>query len=294
MEPVISFPAVPLMPDQSGGDAVSFFFDRFATRTFINASDDPPHRHTYQELLLIEEGLLRHGLDGQHYEVGPHTLALIPRGRVHTVDRAIEVVGWIIQFTDDFLPADRAGGAWPEPAPLSGLGLTSSLALRPDDLRGLNAVAALIEAEWADPARPDRDDALRHLLATLLIRIGRIHEAATGTDLLAREEQRVYRDFTALLERDFAAHHDVGHYAAALGLDPDRLSAMLARLLGRPTKRVIDERLVLEAKRALRFTDRPLGAIAADLGYSDQFHLSKTFKRLTGVSPQTFRRQPEK
>jgi AraC-like DNA-binding protein/mannose-6-phosphate isomerase-like protein (cupin superfamily) len=294
MEPVISFPAVPLMPDQSGGDAVSFFFDRFATRTFINSSDDPPHRHTYQELLLIEEGLLRHGLDGQHYEVGPHTLALIPRGRVHTVDRAIEVVGWIIQFTDDFLPADRAGGAWPEPAPLSGLGLTSSLALRPDDLRGLNAVAALIEAEWADPARPDRDDALRHLLATLLIRIGRIHEAATGTDLLAREEQRVYRDFTALLERDFAAHHDVGHYAAALGLDPDRLSAMLARLLGRPTKRVIDERLVLEAKRALRFTDRPLGAIAADLGYSDQFHLSKTFKRLTGVSPQTFRRQPEK
>ena len=186
MEPLIQIPAVPLMPDQSGGDDVPFFFDRFATGMFINASDDPPHRHTYQELLLIEEGLLWHSLDGQHYEVGPHTLALIPRGRVHTVDRAIEAVGWIIQFTDDFLPADRAAGGWPESAPLSGLGLASSLALRPDDLHGLNAVAALIEAEWANPARPGWDDALRHLLATLLIRIGRIHEAATGTDVLAR------------------------------------------------------------------------------------------------------------
>jgi AraC family transcriptional activator of pobA len=294
MEPVISFPVVPLVSDSSDGDPVPFFFDRLATTTFINSSDDPPHRHTYQELLLIEEGLLWHSVDGQHYEVGPHTLALIPRGRIHMVDRAIEVVGWIIQFTDDFLPTDHGPVVTPEPTTLSGLGLASSLALRPDDLHGLNAVAALIEAEWANPGRSGRDDALRHLLATLLIRVGRIHAVATGTDLLAREEQRVYHDFTALLEHDFVAHHDVGHYAAALGLDPDRLSAILARLLGRTTKRVIDERLVLEAKRALRFTDRSLGVIAADLGYNDQFHLSKTFKRVTGISPQDFRKQSGK
>jgi AraC-like DNA-binding protein len=96
------------------------------------------------------------------------------------------------------------------------------------------------------------------------------------------------------LERDFAAHHDAGHYAAALGLDPDRLAGILTRLLGKTTKRVIDERLVLEAKRALRYTDRPLKEIAAALGYGDQFHLSKTFKRLAGASPQAFRQLPGK
>ena len=295
MKPLVPVPYVPLAPGQPGGEDAPFFFARFTGETFVNPPDDPPHRHTFQELILIEAGLLRHSVDGQPHDLPPHTLALIARGQVHAVDRMIEGVGWQLRFADDYLPAGSDDGAWRDPlAAFARLGPAPALALRPADVGELNAVAALIEAEWADLARPGRDEALRHLLATLLIRIGRIHAAQAGGDPAAGEEQRVYRAFAALLERDFAAHHDVAHYAAALGLDPDRLSAVLARLLGKTTKRVIDERLVLEAKRALRYTGRPLKDIAAALGYGDQFHLSKTFKRLAGVSPQAFRRQPGK
>jgi AraC family transcriptional regulator, transcriptional activator of pobA len=295
MKPLVPVPYVPLAPDQPGGEDAPFFFARFTGVTFVNPPADPPHRHTFQELILVEAGLVRHSIDGQPHDVPPHTLALIARGQVHAVDRAIEMVGWQLRFADDYLPADRDGGAWHDPlAAFARLGPAPTLALRPADVGELNAVAALIDAEWAAPDRPGRDTVLRHLLATLLIRIGRIHAARAGGDSAVGEEQRVYRAFTALLERDFAAHHDAGHYAAALGLDPDRLAAVLARLLGKTTKRVIDERLVLEAKRALRYTDRPLKEIAAALGYGDQFHLSKTFKRLAGVSPQAFRQQPGK
>jgi AraC family transcriptional regulator, transcriptional activator of pobA len=295
MKPLVPIPYVPLAPGQPGGEDAPFFFARFTGETLVNPPDDPPHRHTFQELILVEAGLVRHSVDGRPFDLAPHTLALVARGQVHAVDRGIEVVGWQLRFADDYLPADRDGGLWPDPMALfAGLGPAPALALRPADVRALNAVAALLEAEWAAPERPGRDLALRHLLATLLVQVGRICAAHTGADPAAGEEQRVYRAFTALLERDFAAHHDVGHYAAALGLDPDRLAAVLARLLGKTTKRVIDERLVLEAKRALRFTDRSLGEIAAALGYRDQFHLSKTFKRLAGTSPRAFRQQPGK
>src|SRR3954447_9593423 len=145
MKPVAPTPAASPPPDQPGGEGASFYFRRAAGATFINAPDDPPHRHTYQELMLVEEGLVRHGVDGQHYEVGSHTLVLVPRGRVHTMDRAVELTGWLLQFSDDFLPAGRAGEAWPDPvAALGGFGLAPALALRPDDLRALNAVADLI------------------------------------------------------------------------------------------------------------------------------------------------------
>ena len=43
----------------------------------------------------------------------------------------------------------------------------------------------------------------------------------------------------------------------------------------------------------LGFTDLPVKHIAGLLGYSDVFHLSKTFKRVTGVAPQVFRTQRE-
>ncbi|HEV3363705.1 MAG TPA: helix-turn-helix transcriptional regulator, partial [Acidimicrobiia bacterium] len=75
--------------------------------------------------------------------------------------------------------------------------------------------------------------------------------------------------------------------------DPVRLSAILTRVLGITTKRAIDDRLVLEAKRLLRHTSLPLKEIATELGYADQFHLSKVFKRLTGLSPHDYR-HPEK
>jgi AraC family transcriptional activator of pobA len=288
-------PYVDLEPGQPGAADASFFFLRFVGATFVNPPANPPHRHAYQELILIEAGRAWHSVDGRPLDLAPHTLALIARGQVHVFDRAIEVTGWILRFADDYLPAGPADGAWPDPAiAFAPLGPAPALALRPADLRALNAVADLIAAEWARPAGPDRDAALRHLLAVLLVRVERIRRAATGADPAAREAQRVYRAFMALLERDFAAHHDVGHYAAALGLDPVRLSTVLTHLLGKPTKRVIDERLVLEAKRSLRYTPLALKEVAAALGYSDQFHLSKTFKRLAGAAPQAYRRQHEK
>ena len=56
---------------------------------------------------------------------------------------------------------------------------------------------------------------------------------------------------------------------------------------------VIDERVVLDRKRYLRCTDLSVKIIAAILGYSDVSHLSKTFTRLAGVTPQVFREQRE-
>ena len=84
-----------------------------------------------------------------------------------------------------------------------------TLALSPADLASLAAVGDLIEDEAARPAVAERDAALRALLALLLLRVRRIRCAA-GAETAARDEQRFYRDLAALLERDFAAHHDGG------------------------------------------------------------------------------------
>jgi AraC family transcriptional regulator, transcriptional activator of pobA len=97
-----------------------------------------------------------------------------------------------------------------------------------------------------------------------------------------------------LLEQHFADRHDVQYYADALHMSPANLSRQLQALLGKTTKQLIDERIVLEARRLLQYTPQSVGEIAYALGYSDQFHLSKTFKRLIGVSPQEYREQRQK
>jgi len=43
------------------------------------------------------------------------------------------------------------------------------------------------------------------------------------------------------------------------------------------------------AKRLLRDRDVPLRVVAESVGFCDEFHFSKTFKRVTGLSPRTWR-----
>ena len=54
---------------------------------------------------------------------------------------------------------------------------------------------------------------------------------------------------------------------------------------------VINNRIILEAKRLLVYTNRSTIEIAAELGYNDSSHFSKFFKKHTGKSPTAFRKE---
>lgn len=46
-----------------------------------------------------------------------------------------------------------------------------------------------------------------------------------------------------------------------------------------------------EAKRLLRYTDKPIASISAYLGFSSQSHFSRTFKKYTGSLPNEYRKR---
>ena len=52
---------------------------------------------------------------------------------------------------------------------------------------------------------------------------------------------------------------------------------------------VINERILLEAKRLLIYSDKTADEIAKILGYKEAGHFSKFFKRNEGISPKEFK-----
>jgi AraC family transcriptional activator of pobA len=100
---------------------------------------------------------------------------------------------------------------------------------------------------------------------------------------------QLQRRFAAMLERDFARHHDASHYADALAVPPQTLSKALALLTGRTTKQLITDRVMLEGARLLRFTDLTVGEIAFRAGFEDQLYFSRAFKRHYGEAPTRYR-----
>jgi AraC family transcriptional activator of pobA len=246
-----------------------------------------PHRHDYHELLWLRAGEGEQLVDGEPLPIVPGTVTVVARGQVHQFREARGLRGALVRIAD----AALAGGAERIPAGwlLGGRG-GRTIAVPPSERPRFEAVLRALAAETARPPDPYAADVVRNLTATVLLWLERWHEAsrAERPDVDDADVQ-LHRRFAQLLERDFARHHDVAHYADALGVPAAALSRALTTLTGRGTKELIVERAMVEAMRLLRFTDLTVGEIAFHVGYGDQLYFSRAFKRFAGRAPQAYR-----
>ena len=85
-----------------------------------------------------------------------------------------------------------------------------------------------------------------------------------------------------------------GELAAEAGITPEYLSTLFSEHLGCSIPQYIARQKVLEAKKLLRFTDKPLSEIAALLGYSSQSYFQAQFKKIRGITPAAYREKCRK
>ena len=247
-----------------------------------------PHRHDYHELIWTRSGTGRHLIDGEESAVEPNTVTLIGRGQVHVFERASALRGAVVRFGEELLhgdPAARANPGW-----LLGRRGSHSVEVPRSDAPRLEALIATLAAETRRPADPCSLDLQRHLLSVLLLWIERWHDATRSQERDADDaEVQLYRRFVDALERDFARHHDVSHYADVLRVPAAALSRALTHVTGRGTKELVTDRVMLEAARLLRFSDLTVGEIAYRVGMGDQLYFSRAFKRHYGEAPSAYR-----
>ena len=248
-----------------------------------------PHRHDYHELVWVREGCGRHSIDGQRVEVSPGTITLIGRGQVHVFEGAGGLHGAVIRFGDDMLTGDAPGGLANPTWLLSARG-GHTVKVPESEVAALESTIAALEAETKRPGDGCTLDLQRHLLHVLLIWLQRWYD---DTHTEAHEpdypEMQALRRFTEVLERDFARHHEAGHYADELAMPAAALSKALSQATGKTTKELILDRVMTEAARLLRFTDLTVGQVADQVGFTDPLYFSRAFKRQRGESPQAFR-----
>ena len=245
-----------------------------------------PHRHDYHEVIWVRAGSGRHLIDGTPVPVRPGTVTLIGRGAVHVFERAEGLTGAVLRFGDELLLGDgRVAPGWL----LGGRG-GRTVPVPGGEAAALEAVLRALTAEAERPPDPRTADLQRHLLSTVLLWVERWYDAAR-TEVRDPDDADVQlqRRFTALLERDFRAHHDAAHYAGALAVPPAALSRALSGITGRSTKELVTDRVMLEAARLLRFTDATVGEVARAVGFTDPLYFSRAFKRHAGAAPMAHR-----
>lgn len=132
---------------------------------------------------------------------------------------------------------------------------------------------------------------LRTLLVRLIIKITRLGKKQhVDQAKLNNGKLDIIRHFNLLVEDHYKREHQVQFYASRLNKSPKTLSNLFALYNQRSPLQVIQDRLILEAKRLFHYTDRSAKEIALELGFDDAAHFSRFFKNQVNISPSDFRK----
>jgi AraC-like DNA-binding protein len=98
-----------------------------------------------------------------------------------------------------------------------------------------------------------------------------------------------YVAFRAAIESDLTRSRNVRDYVIGLGYSERTVSRACQAATGLTAKALLDERLMLEARRLLAHSDRAVASISFGLGFSEPTNFTKFFERVVGSSPAGFR-----
>lgn len=91
------------------------------------------------------------------------------------------------------------------------------------------------------------------------------------------------------IEENFKTKHSASEYADLLYISPKALAKITKTHFNKTLSSLINERIIIEAKRELYLTNKTVKEIAYELGYEDEYYFSRFFKVNADVSPQLYR-----
>ncbi|MEM7106236.1 MAG: helix-turn-helix domain-containing protein [Bacteroidota bacterium] len=254
-----------------------------------NGQPDHPHRHDYFTVLVIIAAEGDHIIDYQSYPFSKKEVHFVGPGQVHQVLLDRKPDGWFFTFSREFLVENDIPESF-----ISNINLFKPFGDTPPlkiDDKGFERLINIVnEMKTCLPMNfKYRNRALGALLQLFLVYCN--NSTSLNPSQLDEDKASVciLRDFKSLVDRRFVEWHKVGQYAAEIHITPKHLSETVKDITGKPAKAIIQDRLLLEAKRLLYHTNLSVKEVAYKIGFEEPLHFSGFFKKKAGVSPTQFR-----
>ena len=241
-----------------------------------------PHCTEVYHLLWIKEGTLSCLVDFEEISLTAGEVLLIIPGQVCVYNLDSCFIGSAVLFVDPFCCQTDENASFLEKSEI--LSTTTSLKkihFCPEVLANL---FSLLEREL-NRKTDDLSCVMAHnYLRTLLLEGERsIKETSTVID------SRLVWEFQWIVNTYCKTHKNSSYYCSILGVSEKVLSKSLKMSTGYTPKVYIDQRLILEAKRMLSYSNESIKHVCYSLGFDEPTNFSKFFRKHTKLTPQAFR-----
>lgn len=264
-------------PSKLGIEIKTLGKDKRKTKIFSVA-----HRTTFFELLFVESGQANFKIDFQDITLNSGDIFVILPNQVKEFDFSDSYQGKMILFTYDFFAISQNDTSFLYSSEF--LSLNNPSRIVKTDVNLTKQIFSLLENELQFVKDAYQSTICQSLLRVLLLTCERKLGASTkpfATDIT--------KQFFNLVEKNFIANRNIDFYVGQLGVSENRLAKEVKSVCNLTLKKYIDNRLLLEAKRLLRYSTLSAKEIAFDLGFDDTSNFSNWFKKQTSKTPLQFR-----
>ncbi len=248
-----------------------------------------PHRADFYHILIIRNGSGTHLIDFQPIKLNPNSVLFIKKGKVHFFYESADIEGDLILFTDNFFCRNNDDLKFLHSTILfNDLLDNTSLGFEAPKRSFTNAIETM-KSELMNQPKEFHYEILQNLLHNFLIEAHREKRNQGFRELPKGANLDYTLLFNELIDKHFLTIKSVKEYADMIHVSEKKLSNTTSVILGKSPKEIINERVILEAKRLLVHTNQSIKEIAFHLGFGETTNFIKYFKLQTGNTPTEFR-----
>lgn len=250
------------------------------------------HRHDrFFQVHFVKSGQVRLYLDDQQYHRHGPMFFLTPPTVIHAFVTEDNTDGHVLTVRQQLVwNLLEESGDLADPAEVAPMCVAKGQ-LEPHrqaELDRLDQLFTVLRDEVAAD-RPGRAVAERSLARLIFIGLLRLSGSALPPQPVRHEDISVFQRFQMLIEEHYPEHWTLTRYADELGVTENRLNEICRRTAGKPSKRLVFDRLMQEARRLLIFTTASINEIGYQLGFNDPAYFSRFFTREAGQTPGRYR-----
>ncbi len=247
------------------------------------------HRTGFYHIIWFQQGSPTHLVDFNPIKIKPNTLLFLNKDTVQRFDGKSKFRGKAILFTDSFFCKTETDTKF----------LRNSILF--NDLFSVSQIQVNKQAklfadllqQMTDELQKNKDNSqayiLQNLLHNFLLQAERERRKQNFTEVKKGAELDYVMLFKDLLETEYKSQKQVNYYAKEIIITEKRLNQSTTKVLGKTPKEIIDQRIMLEAKRILAYTTESVKEISYDLGFEEPTNFIKYFKKHTNLTPTEFR-----
>lgn len=250
-----------------------------------------PHVHSFYQIIWFMKGTGKHYVDFNEYAVDDNTIFFISKGQIHHFDENCQD-GCIIHFNESFMSySQNFTDVFLKHNIFHSFEKEPLFKIKETDVKELHNIVNQMQAEMWTPNQFAHSDYLKVLLHLFLIVIQRFGIRKDCIGLSVNNPSHIlFVNFRKHLEENYRRIHTVSEYAELLNVSAKTLTNCTKEISHQTPLEIINERLILESKRLLSYSERNVNEVGYELGFEDASYFVKFFKRYVNMSPRDFRK----